>query len=125
MAETILHFEYKYSLTTGWISTASARLLTYQEANVACNDSLGIDGGKSTGAIANNCEFLLENTTYAHNDTKNYIDGYWLETIYSGNAIKAWYLSSKTKSLNNALPVYVKSSGVRPVIEVQKKNIGY
>ena len=124
--KSILKFEYKYSLTTGWISTASAKLLTYQEANAACNNSLGTDGGESIGAIVNNCEFLLENTIYAHNDNSNYLDGYWLETIYSTDATKAWYLSAKTKSLVHKLPVYVKAnSGVRPVIEVPKKNISY
>ena len=101
-------------------------MLTYQEANAACNNSLGTDGGESIGAIVNNCEFLLENTIYAHNDNSNYLDGYWLETIYSTDATKAWYLSAKTKSLVHKLPVYVKAnSGVRPVIEVTKKNISY
>lgn len=122
--KTILNFKYEYAISSPTnINNTAARFLTYQEANQACNNMLQSDGGKSTAAIANNCEFLLENTTYAHNDTSKYLNGYWLETPSSTDTTKAWYLSSSSRSLDTSLPVYVSSNGVRPVIEVTKDRI--
>ena len=69
--------------------------------------------------------FLLENTWFT-NSTNNspYIDGFWLEnyvsTVYYVNYASGLFnkISSNTYNVNNYI-------GVRPAIEVNKKNIDY
>ena len=97
----------------------SARLLTVQEINNACN----ITVGTATQGELDSCNYLMENTKYSNNSIGNY--GYWLENPHSGHSDRAWIVYGSGRNVI----VYTASDagdfGVRPAIEVSKYNIYY
>ena len=97
----------------------SARLLTVQEINNACNISVG----SFTAGELNTCYYLMENTKYSNSSIGNY--GYWLENPYSAASIDAWYVNGYNRSVRSYTVSDAEDFGVRPVIEVPKSNIEY
>ncbi len=109
--ERVLDFAYAGS---------AARLLTYQEVNRACNNSLGARGG-SAGAL-DGCQYLMENTEFSNNSL---LAGYWLESVHSSYAYGTWYVNSAGRRVFSYFGGSAIYSGVRPAIEVQKNKISY
>ena len=96
----------------------AARLLTYQEMTRAC----GTDGITTIGYL-DNCNYLMENTTYSSGRMTN---GYWLENPLASNSSRAWSVLGNCRDGGNNY--FVSSSnyiGVRPAIEVLKSDISY
>jgi len=110
------------TLTTNFsYSGYAARLLTYQEINLACYN--GINVITSSGALSSKCKFLYENTQYSKSNLKL---GYWLETPKESSFHDAWYVTGSERSLGGNHSIEVASSlGVRPVIEIAKNDIAY
>ena len=96
----------------------SARLLTAQEINKACNIKVGL----KIGGELNNCNYLMENTRYSNS---SFTYGYWIENSYSYNVYEAWLVYSGGRNVHNLGVVNSVGYGVRPVIEVSKSNIEY
>ena len=94
----------------------SARLITTNEINQACG--ITIEQLKFNEKELNNCNYLMENTTYSSNKSTNNqskSEGYWLENPHASYYTNANFRSAADKSV----------IGVRPVIEVPKSNIEY
>ena len=88
----------------------NARLLTYKEIYPSCNSN-----------ISNNCNFLLENTSYS---TTN-LTSYYLESVdTSSTSAQIRYLYTYTRVFNN-YTYNTAEFGVRPTIEVPKSKIAY
>ena len=96
----------------------SARLLTVQEVNYACNIAMG---NFNVGEL-DNCNYLLENTKYSSSSRENW--GYWLENALSNSSSLVWVISSHYRNGSDFL-AYSGGHGVRPAIEVPKSNIEY
>ena len=95
----------------------AARLLTVQELNKACGITVG---SYNTGEL-DKCNYLLENTNYS--SSGNHSPGALLETVASyGGAAYSLYLSERYVC---PYTFSVSVGGVRPTIEVNKKNIIY
>ena len=103
----------------------AARLASIEDINSACNIKVG---SKTQGEL-DSCNYLLENTNYTGNwnsagQVQSY--GYWLEnpsstgTNYSWFVVSNRYVNGESYSIQQA-----NAYGVRPVIEVSKKNIDY
>lgn len=101
----------------------SARLITYQELLRACSqDDTILNYELGLG----NCQYLVENSVYSSN---NKMRGYWIENPYP-SCYNRWEAMSvdgggsgwgvKVSSTNGSYTL-----GVRPVIEVPKKNISF
>ena len=97
----------------------SARLLTVQEINKACNITVGTG---PTGEL-DNYNYLLENTKYSNTSIGNY--GYWLENPHSGSSGNAWRVFGSSRYVNINTVSNAVGHGVRPAIEVPKSNIEY
>ena len=97
----------------------SSRVLTTQEVNKSCN----ITTGSFNYGELDSCNFLIENTNYSSDNIKN--TGFWLESPYSGDSVNVWYITSKQRVQSYRGSYDDTGIGVRPVIEVSKKNIEY
>ncbi len=100
-------------------SKYSTRLIAFQEIKEGCNNSIAT---WKAGEL-DNCNYLFENTRYSG---VNGYWGYWLENPFIGTLDgHAWYAEGDGRYIS-ILPVPTTSPvGVRPVIEVSKKNIDY
>ena len=100
-------------------SKYSTRLIAFQEIKEGCNNSIAT---WKAGEL-DNCNYLFENTRYSG---VNGYWGYWLENPFIGTLDgHAWYAEGDGRYIS-ILPVSTTSPvGVRPVIEVSKKNIDY
>ena len=100
-------------------SKYSTRLIAFQEIKEGCNNSIAT---WKAGEL-DNCNYLFENTRYSG---VNGYWGYWLENPFIGTLDgHAWYAEGDGSYIS-ILPVSTTSPvGVRPVIEVSKKNIDY
>ena len=100
-------------------SKYSTRLIAFQEIKEGCNNSIAT---WKAGEL-DNCNYLFENTRYSG---VNGYWGYWLENPFIGTPDgHAWYAEGDGRYIS-ILPVSTTSPvGVRPVIEVSKKNIDY
>ena len=96
-----------------------ARLLTASEINAACGIKVG---GYVTGEL-DSCSYLMENTTYSGSSIGNY--GYWIENPLSGYSKFAWHVDSYHHYVGDGTVSSALDYGVRPVIEISKKNIDY
>ena len=97
----------------------ASRLLTIQEINSACN----ISAGRYVSGELNNCNYLMENTTYSNSSIGNY--GYWIENPLYGYSKYAWHVDSYHQYVGDGIVSKAIDYGVRPVIEVSKSNIEY
>ena len=100
-------------------SKYSTRLIAFQEIKESCNNSIAT---WKTGEL-DNCNYLFENTRYSG---INGYWGYWLENPFIGTPNgHAWYAEGDGRYIS-IQPVSTTSLiGVRPVIEVSRKNIDY
>lgn len=101
----------------------AARLLTIQEVSKACGISLDPNSSRDNRSLAN-CNYFVENTTYAHSNNATY--GYWLESLTSSQStMDSWvvYNYAFTGESNNYYNKMI--TGIRPVIEVPKSDILY
>ena len=100
-------------------SKYSTRLISFQEIKESCNNSIAT---WKAGEL-DNCNYLFENTRYSG---VNGYWGYWLENPFIGTPDgHAWYAEGDGRYIS-IQPVSTTSPvGVRPVIEVSKKNIDY
>ena len=99
-------------------SDYAARLLTYQEINSACRNSFSSSLGK-----LDSCNYLMENTVYAHRNLGG-IYGIWLENPHTSVSTYAIFADGVKRSSNNA-NVNRTDYGVRPAIEVPKTSMSY
>jgi len=98
----------------------SARLLTVQELNEACNI---IVGSRITNELES-CNYLLENTNHLNEEIGS--TGIWLETPYSSLNDNAWQIYASSSYVRSHRVDYINSySGTRPVIEILKADILY
>ena len=97
----------------------AARLLTIQEINNACSIAIGNYNNNEL----DNCNYFLENTKYSSNNIFN--RGYWLENPLSSNTGVAFQIRIDYRNVNTNSVERSDYFGVRPVIEVSKKNIDY
>ena len=97
----------------------SARFLTTQELEKACNVTVG---NSITGEL-DNCNYLLENIKYSSNSLGSY--GYWLETPFASQSIHVWHVRGDSRNVNYSSTSADGGAGVRPVIEVSKSNMSY
>lgn len=97
----------------------SARFLTTQELEKACNVTVG---DSITGKL-DNCNYLLENIKYSSNSLGSY--GYWLETPIASQSIQVWHVRGDSRNVNYSSTSADGGAGVRPVIEVPKFNMSY
>ena len=97
----------------------AARLLTIQEINNACSIAIGNYNNNEL----DNCNYFLENTKYSSNNIFN--RGYWLENPLSSNTGVAFQIRIDYRNVNTNSVERSDYFGVRPVIEVSKKNINY
>ena len=89
----------------------AARMLTNAEIKSACNFELA------------KCNYLLENTKYS--SASNGTVGYWIESPDSSEPHNALYVDSSTRKRSSYYKSDKNFTGVRPAIEVSKKNISY
>ena len=104
----------------------SARLITTNEINQACG--ITIEQLKFNEKELNNCNYLMENTTYSSNKSTNNqskSEGYWLENPHASYAEFSWRLNVYYTNANFRSAADKSVIGVRPVIEVPKSNIEY
>ena len=99
-------------------SGKATRLLTTKEINQACNITVGT---WKVGEL-NNCNYLMENTSYSSKNIKN--GGYWVETPRAATSSNAWNVYSASDVSDDPVSKSY-SLGIRPVIEVPKLNIEY
>ena len=103
----------------------SARLLTTQEINKACNIVMG---SWKVGEL-DTCNYLIEKTKFSNTSIENW--GYWLENPIAANAERAWNVNGQFRLVDdyrygsNHTVSNSGGRGVRPVIEVPKSNIEY
>ena len=98
----------------------AARLLTLAELRQGTGIN-NIPTGES-GEL-DNFIYLLENTKFS--SESNSARSWWLENAYSNTSADAWRVDCGSRFVYGD-PVYIASDfGVRPVIEVSKKNIDY
>ena len=100
----------------------SARLLTAEEVEEACNITIG----NLTDGALDSCNYLIENTMYS---SSGLAYGYWLESIESSYP-KAWAVFGSDRSVypetvDPTIEPDTYTHGARPVIEVKKVNILY
>ena len=96
----------------------SARLLTTQEVNSACNITVG---SYDTGEL-DTCKYLLENTEYSSN-TPAY--GWWLENPHSSMSTYVWRVIGYFRGVGINVASNSGRDGVRPAIEVLKSKVSY
>lgn len=94
----------------------AARLLTAQELNKACDITIGTE---TKGELSTNCKYMLEGTTYAKT---SYNYGWWLETPREANPYDVWLVYG-WRNVRANVAQHSSYYGVRPVIEISKKNI--
>ena len=97
-----------------------ARLLTTNELSNAC----GITVGTGQEGELDKCNYLMEHTKYSTGSNTAF--AWWLENPRSTSSDFAWRVNGVDRSVSrhggvSDADVY----GVRPVIEVSKKNIDY
>ena len=97
----------------------AARLLTFQEVAQAC----GGDGDPTSLGELDNCNYLMENTTYSNSSLGAY--GYWLETPYATSSSNVWSVLARYRYVINDRASSSGNFGVRPVIEVLKTDIEF
>ena len=95
----------------------AARLLTVQEIKVAC----GITINSETTGELDPCLYLMENTMYSSSSIGN--NGYWLENPYSTSTFSVNIVNASDRSVKDS--VAQNFWGVRPVIEILKKDMQY
>ncbi|MBQ2639338.1 MAG: hypothetical protein IJF92_01040 [Bacilli bacterium] len=107
----------------------AARMVTTQEIERACNDTMAnisnITGGAQYGIIYNKCNYLLENGQFTYFSTTGYNrSAVTFENVYSGNSAEVFYISGWGRLIghSNANNNWY---GVHPVIEVPKSKISY
>ena len=99
----------------------AARLLTYQEVDKGCNDSITkID---STQGLSTKCKYLMENTKYSSDSLNTY--GGWLETSNASAYTTVWTVDAYHRAIYYTYAESDMEYGVRPAIEVSKDNISY
>ena len=98
----------------------AARLITAQEVSAGCGFTVG---SFKNGELSSNCKYIMENTKYSSSSLKTY--GGWLESPNASYSSNAWYIGANTRRVLNRTVSYTGDNGVRPVIEVSKKNILY
>ena len=98
----------------------AARLLTLQEIRQATEIS-----NMPTFKVGelDNFTYLMENTKFSSDSNSAWT--WWLENARSDNSICAWYVNGYHRLVTNDIVSYAGLVGVRPVIEVSKKNIDY
>ena len=98
----------------------AARLLTLQEIRQATEIS-----NMPTFKVGelDNFTYLMENTKFSGDSNSAWT--WWLENARSDNSICAWYVNGYHRLVTNDIVSYAGLVGVRPVIEVSKKNIDY
>ena len=98
----------------------AARLLTLQEIRQATeiNNMPTFKVGE-----LDNFTYLMENTKFSSDSNSAWT--WWLENARSDNSICAWYVNGYHRLVPNDIVSYAGLVGVRPVIEVSKKNIDY
>ena len=98
----------------------AARLLTLQEIRQATeiNNMPTFKVGE-----LDNFTYLMENTKFSSDS--NSVWTWWLENARSDNSICAWYVNGYHRLVTNDIVSSAGLVGVRPVIEVSKKNINY
>ena len=98
----------------------AARLLTLQEITQATEIS-----NMPTFKVGelDNFTYLMENTKFSGDSNSAWT--WWLENARSDNSICAWYVNGYHRLVTNDIVSYAGLVGVRPVIEVSKKNIDY
>ena len=98
----------------------AARLLTLQEIRQATeiNNMPTFKVGE-----LDNFTYLMENTKFSSDSNSAWT--WWLENARSDNSICAWYVNGYHRLVTNDIVSYAGLVGVRPVIEVSKKNIDY
>ena len=124
---TILN-ENESNTTTGGILPSnfsyagySARLLTIQEVRKSTNNT-----NVPTLQVGelDVCNYLMENTKYSNPTIENW--GYWIEEVDSSNSTNAWAVYGSTRRVANDIVLPKENPiGIRPAIEVLKKNIEY
>ena len=96
----------------------SARLLTVQEINKACNI---IVTGTEIGEL-DNFTYLLENTIFSNSSLAL---GYWLEIPHSSYSDISWRVNGISRLVGYRNVYNESDDGIRPAIEVSKVNISY
>ena len=98
----------------------AARLLTIQELRKATkiNNIPTLNVGE-----LNNFIYLVENTRFSVNN--NLVWAWWLENARSNNSSSAWSVLGDRRNVQGDDVSYTGDRGVRPAIEVSKKNIDY
>lgn len=102
----LLVFEY---------TNRAARLLTFQEAKIACNYNLG---GSVIGEL-DGCIFLQENTTFSDMNLGH--AAYWMENPISWDDDWTWVVNAGARFINNV--VVTTPMGIRPVIDMAKSDM--
>ena len=99
----------------------SARIPTLKEVQKACN--ITIDSEDKVG-ILDKCYYMLENTVFYSESMSSW--AFWLETPYYTGNNNVFHVNGDGKNItsNNTVSNTI-YQGVRPVIEVSKKNIDY
>ena len=99
----------------------SARILTIQEVRKSTNNT-----NVPTLQVGelDVCNYLMENTKYSNPTIENW--GYWIEEVDSSNSTNAWAVYGSTRRVANDIVLPKENPiGIRPAIEVLKKNIEY
>ncbi|MBO5095609.1 MAG: prepilin-type N-terminal cleavage/methylation domain-containing protein [Bacilli bacterium] len=97
----------------------SARLLTAQEVEKACNITVG---SRTIGELDDTCNYLLQNTFYSNSSMPTF--GPRLETPDESRSDFGLFANSNMRSVDYNY-VHQNALGVRPVIEVLKTDIDY
>ena len=98
----------------------AARLLTIQE--VRQGTGVGNIPTFKVGEL-DNFTYLLENTPFASNGNSAW--AWWLENARSNNSTDTWSVFGNGRNVYDYTASHTGDTGVRPAIEVSKKNIDY
>ncbi len=96
----------------------AARLLTTQELKKETK----IIPPNETGKI-DNFNYLLENIKFSSDNIMAW--AWWFENVQSNTSTVAWYVDGPSRIVNTRPVSLADAIGVRPVIEVSKKDINY
>ena len=99
----------------------SSRIPTLKEVQKACN--IAIDSENKIGML-DKCYYMFENTVFYSDSMNSW--AFWLETPYATGNNNVFHVNGDGKNItsNNTVSNTI-YQGVRPVIEVSKKNIEY
>jgi len=110
---------FSYTKTVDGVTVPlAARLLTYQEILSACGE-----GNLDSVGRLEECEYLMENTTYSSTTAHGY--GFWLESPDSRFPDRVWRIMSRDRGVYSNYVNITGDIGVRPAIEVLKTDIQY